>query len=148
MVWVAEQAVAHSEDCALTVIEARRRPWTISAAADSSPRVDELQYQAGKGPCLSASKSADFVRVDDLAHDQRWPGFAARCVQVTGVRSMLGVRVPLNGADTAALNFYSRTPAAFDDLDIGVGAILAPFAALALQTVLHRQQTVNLEAAL
>ncbi|RBY94705.1 hypothetical protein DQ244_05360 [Blastococcus sp. TBT05-19] len=148
IVHVAGQAVAHSEDCALTLIEARRRPRTISSAGEISPRVDELQYEAGEGPCLEASETADFVHVDDLAHEPRWPGFADRCVRDTGVRSMFSVRLPLSGSDTAALNFYARSPGAFDDLDIGVGAIFAPFAALAVQAALHQQQTTNLETAL
>ena len=62
----------------------------------------------------------------------RWPAFGPRCVAETSVHSMLSVRLPLTAGEHAALNFYATAPIAFDEQDVGVGAILAPFAALAV----------------
>lgn len=64
------------------------------------------------------------------------------------MRSMFSVQVRMSGREHAALNFYARTPFAFDDLDVGVAAILAPFAALALQNALNERKIANLEIAL
>ena len=61
---------------------------------------------------------------------------------------MFSVRLVLPGGHRAALSFYARRPGAFDDLDRGTGALLAPFAGIALRTILQEQQVGHLEAAL
>jgi hypothetical protein len=100
------------------------------------------------------------VRADDLrageqwpafaracVHEQ-WPAFARACVQETPVRSMFSVRLVLDGDRAAAMNFYADEPHAFDDLDTSVGAIFAPFAAMALQSSLNRDEAARLHVAL
>lgn len=79
--------------------------------------------------------------------DERWPAFGPACAAM-GVRSMLCVRVLLVGSDRAALNFYSVTPSAFDDLDAGVASIFGPFAAMAINQVVRDREVATLGAAL
>ena len=70
------------------------------------------------------------------------------CVDQTGVRSMLSLRLPIGGSDRAGMNFYAQGANAFDELDVRVGSILATFAALAVEGQLREGDIVNLETAL
>jgi hypothetical protein len=147
-VQLASEAVPHGEHCGITLLRPRQRPRTIAYTDEVSPAVDALQYQLDEGPCLDAAEADAVVRVPNLAEDDRWPRFAPRCVEQTGIRSMLSIRLPIGGDDRAGMNFYARSPGAFDEMDLRVGSILATYAALAVRGELHRQDVANLQAAL
>jgi hypothetical protein len=141
-------AVAHADHCALTLVRGGRRPATVAATGDVPRLVDRLQYRLAEGPCLSALGARDVAWADDLGAAAEWPAFGPACVASTPVRSMFSVRLVLAGEDRAAMNFYAERPRAFDDGDIGVGAIFGPFAALALQSSLHASEAAHLSTAL
>jgi hypothetical protein len=145
---LAAQLLPHSDHCGITLIRPRTPPRTIATTDDLPDAVDALQYQVRQGPCLDAADSDPVVLAEDLAVDDRWPQFAPICVDETGVRSMLSLRLPVRGSDRAGMNFYARRVKAFDELDVRVGSILATFAALAVEVELHEQDSNNLEAAL
>ncbi len=147
-VHLAAELLPHTDHCGITLIRPNARPRTIAATDELPGAVDSLQYRVHQGPCLDAADSAAVVHTDDLAADRRWPQFADRCVDETGVRSMLSLRLPVRGTDRAGMNFYATRPASFDELDVRVGSILATFAALAVVSELHERDTANLEAAL
>jgi GAF domain-containing protein len=146
----AVRAVPHTEHCGLTLIRGDRRPATVGSSDEVTRRVDIIQYETGEGPCLEAAEAehGDVVMTDDLAVERRWPDFSRRCAAETGVRSMTSLRVFLPGGDRAALNFYAGKPGAFDDLDVAVGSIFAPFAGLAVRSMLQEQQIEHLTTAL
>ena len=148
LVAFAARVVPHGEHCGLTLVQASGRATTLAGSGPLADEVDAIQYATGQGPCLDAADGDDIVRVDDLAVDRQWPEFAAHCVAKTGVRSMFCARLVLPGAQRAALNFYAHRPAAFDDLDVALGAVLAPFAALAVRSILQDQEVGQLQAAL
>jgi len=152
VVQFAARAVPSAQHCGLTLVRPGKRPETVAATGELPREVDALQYACGEGPCLQASadtpESGEVVRAPDLAHDERWPGFVKLCVEQTPVRSMLGVKLILAGADRGALNFYSESVGNFTEVDAAMGAIFAPFAALALQNTLHARDVANLETAL
>jgi len=125
-----------------------RRPVTLAASSDLVRRVDEIQYTAGEGPCLDASGGRDYAHVDDLAVDTQWPQFALRCVEETGIRSMLSVRLLLGGEDRAAMNLYAATPGSFDRTAVAVASILEPFAALSVERAIHESDAESLQSAL
>jgi len=142
------RAVPHTDHCGLTLIRADRRPRTVAATGELPRRVDMLQYALDEGPCLDAAEDHDVVLVEDLDQERRWPTFSPKCVAQTGVHSMLGIRLSLGRTDRAAMNLYGTSVGAFTELDVGVASMFAPFAALAVQTLLHQQDVGNLEAAL
>jgi hypothetical protein len=145
----AARAVPHSQHCGLTLVQGtQRRPVTLSSSSGLVLRVDAIQYETGEGPCLDAIEGHDVTRVADLAVDEQWPEFARRCVAETKVRSMFSLRLFLSSQARAALNFYADRPDTFDDLDVGVGAMFAPFAALAVQTTLREREIEQLQLAL
>ncbi|MBG6182513.1 hypothetical protein IWX65_000446 [Arthrobacter sp. CAN_A214] len=50
----------------------------------------------------------------DTHEDQRWPEYQDAIAE-HGIRSILGVPIPLNGDANCALNLYATTPRAFPD---------------------------------
>lgn len=148
IVHVAAHAIPHATHCAVTLSSATTRPRTIASTDDLPLAVDAIQYETREGPCLDALDQDDLVLVGDLATDGRWPRFAARCVAETPVRSMLGVRLRLEGDDRAALNLYAAERARFDKLDLGVASMLAPFVSLSVQSALNEQRVGQLQTSL
>lgn len=144
----AARAVPHAATAGLTLIRRAERPQTLAATTDLAERVDEIQYDTGEGPCLEAIEDNDVTVTDDLSSDTRWPAFCRRAVDETPVRSMMGVRVLLGGSDRGALNFYALRRGAFSDLDVGVAAVFATLASLALQHALERHRADHLQTAL
>jgi hypothetical protein len=147
-VQLAAELLPHSDHCGITLIRPNAPPRTIAATDELPEAVDALQYRLHEGPCLDAADSAAVIRADDLAEDRRWPEFSDRCVQATGVRSMLSLRLAVRGTNRAGINFYATRPRSFDELDLTVGTVLATFAALAVEGELHERDTANLQAAL
>lgn len=152
VVQFAVRAVPRAQHCGLTLMRPGRRPETVAATGEIPRHVDELQYAAGEGPCLQAGSdnpdSGEVIRSPNLREDDRWPKFAKECVEQTPIRSMLGVKLILAGNDRGALNFYAESVDTFTEEDAAMGAIFAPFAALALQNTLHARDVANLETAL
>jgi ANTAR domain len=144
----AARAVPHTAHSALTLVHQTGRPMTVAATGQVSRQVDDIQYETSQGPCLEAVDGHDVVRAPDLATDMQWPAFAPRCVTETKVRSMFSLRLFLPRDERAALNFYSERPGAFDDMDVAIGAMFAPFAALAVQNEVQAYEIDNLQSAL
>lgn len=106
---------------------------TTPAATDDVPvDVDRIQYETGQGPCLDAIRHHEVFRTGDLRKEDRWPKFATRATQETGVRSMLAVRLFLAEDTFGSLNLYSMRPDAFTDDSAVVARLLATQAAVAL----------------
>jgi hypothetical protein len=81
-------------------------------------KLDALQRDLGEGPALIAlgDAPADGVAAaEDFAGGdrERWPEFAEHALEA-GYRSMLSVRLQVEGTPRAALNLYATRPAAFD----------------------------------
>jgi GAF domain-containing protein len=111
------------------------------AASDDVPAlVDALQYETGEGPCLDAIRGHEVFQTDDLLSEPRWPNFARRAAEESGVASMLAYRLFIEADTMGALNLYSKQKAAFDDEDRAVGSIFAAHAAVALSAARQREQ--------
>lgn len=144
----AAAAVVNSDHCGLTLTRGRRRPTTVAATGDLPRWIDALQYEVAEGPVLGTAVPSDVVRVDDLGADPRWPEFARRCSEAVETRSMFSVRLRLSDTVRTTLSFYADRAHAFDEMDVGVGVVLAPFAAMALQGAVFEREITDLRAAL
>lgn len=138
---IVEQAVVTIEGCdhaAISMVTGRK--VRTEAASDDTPRrVDALQYQSGQGPCLDAIRHHEVYKVDDLQADDRWPNFARRAAETTGIRSMLAFRLFIEEDTMGALNLYARRVGAFADRDEAehIGSVFAAHAAVAWSTARH-----------
>lgn len=144
----AAMAVPETHHCGLTLLRPKHAPHTMSSTDEMSRRVDQIQYTLGEGPCLDAAAAETAEIAGQLDTDERWPRFGPRCVEETGVTSMLSIRLAMVGSDQAAMNFYSRERDAFGELELAVASIFAPFAALALEHTLREADARNFQTAL
>ena len=58
----------------VTIIE-QGRAITVGSTSRMARALDDAQYAAGDGPCLTAAREGVLVRIDDIAADERWPDF-------------------------------------------------------------------------
>ena len=130
---VAADVMPGCRHAAVVVIEADR-PRTLASTDAIPDHVDAVQFNASQGPSLDVLVTDDYVRVDDLADDPRWPQFTSRAIQVGNIRSMISYRLYLGRHHRAALNFYSTWPHAFDEVAAAIGAIFAAYCSLTLIT--------------
>lgn len=86
---------------------------TAAASNAFVAEVDALQYAFNSGPCLTAWHDQVTVRVDDIAHESRWPQWTVAAAGL-GVQSMLSVPLLSTGTSVGAIKVYSRLRDAYD----------------------------------
>lgn len=123
---------------------------TVAATSDIPPRVDQIQYDLGSGPCVDAVVADSVYLVADLVHADRWPEFGWQAAERYGIRSMLSTRMYLEEPDglRVGLNLYSSRPNAFDESDRTNAILLATHGGLALTATRRQNKIDNLERAL
>lgn len=62
--------------CSIMLIQ-QKKPVTVARSGDSVIRLDESQYPAGEGPCLSSMREQIIVHLPDLTPENRWTAFTA-----------------------------------------------------------------------
>jgi GAF domain-containing protein len=92
---------------------------------------DALQYDLDEGPCLTAWRSRDLVRVDDTSTDGRWPRWNAAAGRL-GVRSALSAPLLAAGESVGAMKVYSAHPRNYGPHDEHVMHLFAAQAAILL----------------
>ena len=107
------------------------RVESAAVSSDTVVRADELQLEAGDGPCLEAIVERDRFIIDDTRSEERWPRWCAG-VQELGIRSVLSIRLQTAAGTMGALNLYATAPERFSESDAVVGTILATHASVAL----------------
>ncbi|PSL51705.1 GAF domain-containing protein [Saccharothrix carnea] len=122
----------------IMTIVGKRDVRTVASTGDVPRDVDQVQYDTGQGPCLTALYQQTIVRAPDLAEEARWPVFAQRALALD-VSSMLSFRLYVHGDDLGALNLYSPDVRAFDEESEHVGLLFAGHAAVALSTAQERE---------
>jgi transcriptional regulator with GAF, ATPase, and Fis domain len=124
----------------ILIISGRKKQFRSYAATSDLPRrMDDMQEQAGEGPCIEAATRETVVRVDDMETETRWPRFCPAAIE-SGVTSMLSFKLYTSQGILAALNIFGKAANCFDDRDEEVGLMLATNAAVALQLANSRAQ--------
>lgn len=145
---IVKLAVEHLEGCefaSVSLVEARN--VTSSASTGEVPEtLDLIQTELGEGPCLDAIREQEIFQTGDVAAEQRWPRFSQRAHDDTGVRSILALRLFVEGETMGALNLYSTAPDAFDETDVALAAVFAAHAAVAMSAA-RREQNLERKAA-
>lgn len=121
--------------CGITVVR-RKKPAATAASDPEALAMDEIQNEAGDGPCLAAMRELRTIYVRDLAHDKQWPVFSQAAAS-RGYQSIMGVPVELGDQAKAALNLYADAPSAFNSEDITQAENFAQQAAKALRLALR-----------
>lgn len=101
--------------------------------------MDELQYEVGDGPCLTAMRTGTTVSVPDVREEVRWPEYIT-AVSAQGIGSILGLPLPLEGTAKGALNLYSPLRNGFTHEDISRAEAFAGQTAKSLRLKLRLAQ--------
>jgi GAF domain-containing protein len=108
---LAARTLGKGLSCGIT-LQPGDKPLTVASSNASAAQLDELQYKLDSGPCLTALRSGEQVRIDDLATDRRWRDYAVRAL-AHGVRSSLSTPLITPERSVGAFNLYSDTPGFF-----------------------------------
>ncbi|MFI7068838.1 GAF and ANTAR domain-containing protein [Micromonospora sediminicola] len=106
---------------------------TAAYTGELALRLDEWQYEQGRGPCLDAATTGAATLVPDMSAESRRPEWACRARQA-GAASSLSIGLPLQEAMVGALNIYAAAPRALDE-QVEFAQTLAGYAAIALANV-------------
>jgi GAF domain-containing protein len=127
---VAATTIAGSMGAGVTVVNEHGK----RSKAMSDPvveRADALQYELDEGPCLTAWRTRQVVRVDDTASDRRWARWCSAAVHLH-IRSVLSAPLVVADETIGAIKVYSREPAGYTERDEGVMGLFAAHAAILL----------------
>ena len=114
----------------VTVVDERGKRST-AASDEAVEQADAVQYELDEGPCLTAWRSQELVRVDDTSTDRRWPRWA-ESVAPLGIRSVLSAPLVVADESIGAMKVYCDRPSNYGPRDEEVMGLLAAQAAILL----------------
>ncbi|WGL52365.1 GAF and ANTAR domain-containing protein [Nocardioides sp. BP30] len=145
---LATVVVPGCDHACITTISAGEQP-ALEATTDAiAAQVDGLEWETGEGPCVDAILTQRFEWDPDITKRPAWPKLAARILDITPVRGMLGYRLVVNDHKVGALNMFSDTPGALTQEAADMGAILVSFASVALTAANQREEAASLRQGL
>ena len=128
---LAATLVPECDGASLTMYD-RGRPHSAAADSEWASGLDDLQHREQEGPCLDCLREGSVMRVRDLVSDSRFPTYGPRAAD-RGARAVVSMPLAADGRTVGALNFYSRTPDAFDGTALALAELLTAHASLAVQ---------------
>jgi GAF domain-containing protein len=127
---LAATATAGTLGAAVTLVDEHgKRSKAASNAAVAE--ADTLQYELDEGPCLTAWRTGEVVRIDDTTTDGRWPRWNEAAGRL-GVRSVLSAPLLAGEESIGAMKVYCERPMNYGPHDEHVMRLLAGQAAILL----------------
>lgn len=125
-------------------------PPALLAATDfaAADELVALQRAAGAAPAWQSILERCTVQVDDIAEDDRWPGYGQDLVAALSFRTVLAFPLLIDGQSLASLALYTRRPHGFNACDVELTAAFAEHAAIAFNQAAQTEQIRNLRVAL
>jgi GAF domain-containing protein len=120
---LAAQTIPDCDSAGITLVSGNR-PVTAAATDARTLTVDDAQYTAGDGPCLTAYRRGEVQRVCTEEAQERYPQFAA-AAREAGIRSFLAAPLIVRGEGIGSLNLYSRDTHGFASVDEAVVLLFA-----------------------
>lgn len=129
---IAEAAVVSVPGCdaASVALSVEGRSATAAATARVALELDLAQYDGDDGPCLTAFRTIQALRLDVVEAGDAFPHFA-RAAGGRGVLGVLSLPAVWGAEVVATLNLYSRR-GPFDETAISIGSVLAAQVAIAV----------------
>jgi GAF domain-containing protein len=113
---------------------------TRAHIGDLVPRLDEIQYGLGEGPCVDTLRGDEVVAAPRLQDQTQWPGYVPQAVAL-GVRSQLAVRLHRgDGSTLGGVNLYSTTSEEVSENATALASFFAAHSDIALGHVQERAQ--------
>jgi len=145
---VAATLVISGCDHASLLVKRDGRYVTVGASDRIALRVDDMEREAGDGPCVDAIEDETPQIDPDLTTPTLWPKLAARLIAETPVRGAMGFRLLVDRQVTGALNLFSDKPNAFDKESAGQAVVLASFASVAINAIAQGEDAATLRKGL
>lgn len=139
---LAGQATAGTFGAGVTLVDDYGKR-SSAASNETVERADALQYELDEGPCLTAWRTQQVVRIDDTTTDSRWPRWN-RAASELGIRSALSAPLLATGDSVGAMKVYCDRPATYGPHDEHVMRLLAAQAAILLANTQSLQQARRL----
>jgi GAF domain-containing protein len=127
---LAATATAGTLGAAVTVVDEHGKR-SKAASNSAAEQADALQYELDEGPCLTAWRTREPVRIDDTATDGRWPRWN-EAISRMGVRSVLSAPLLVGEDSIGAMKVYCERPMNYGPRDEQVMRLLAAQAAILL----------------
>jgi GAF domain-containing protein len=139
---LAATTTAGTMGAAVTVVDEHGK--RSRAASDvAAERADALQYEFDEGPCLTAWRTRELMRIDDTITDGRWPRWN-EAVSRLGVRSVLSAPLLVGEESIGAMKVYCERPMNYGPHDEHVMRLLAGQAAILLANTQSLQEARRL----
>jgi GAF domain-containing protein len=139
---LAHETVSGSCGAGVSLIDRRRR----RSSGSTDPQVqgaDALQYEFDEGPCLTAASNREFVRMDDLAADPRWPRWTTAALDL-GLRSAMSAPLIAGERSLGAIKVYAEEPHAFDERSGHLLTLFSAQAAVLVANLQHQERAQRL----
>src|SRR3712207_644688 len=135
-------ATAGTLGAAVTIVDehGKRSRAASNAAVEQA---DALQYELDEGPCLTAWRTRQLVRIDDTTTDGRWPRWN-EAASPLGVRSVLSAPLLMGEESIGAMKVYCERPMNYGPHDEHVMRLLARQAAILLANTQSLQEARRL----
>lgn len=130
-------AVPDAEIASITLLR-DGAPYTATATGDGAHRVDQAQYEAGRGPCLEAARTGELQRVQVTEAALQWPEFAAAADEAAVV-AYLSAPLFVDHQYHGSLNLYDTGGNSFGALDAALLELYTAAAESALRSTLRHQ---------
>jgi GAF domain-containing protein len=127
---LATTVTAGTFGAAVTVVDEHGKR-SRAASNRSVEQADALQYELDEGPCLTAWRMQQLVRIDDTTTDARWPRWNAAAGRL-GVRSVLSAPLLAAGKPVGAMKVYCERPMNYGPHDEHVMRLFAAQAGILL----------------
>src|SRR5215217_1916336 len=127
---LAATTTAGTLGAAVTVVDEHGKR-SRAASHQAVQQADALQYELDEGPCLTAWRTQEMVRIDETTSDVRWPRWN-EAVSRLGVRSVLSAPLLAVGESIGAMKVYSVRPANYGPHEERVMRLLAGQATILL----------------
>lgn len=121
---------------------------TMGASDRIAQRIDDMERDAGDGPCVDAIEEEAPQIETDLTQPNQWPKLAARLRAETPVRGAMGFRLLVDRRKAGALNLFSDTPNRFNTESAGQAIVLAAFASVAMNAIAQGEDAATLRRGL
>ena len=105
---LAATATAGTRGAAVTIVDEHGKR-SRAASNLAVEQADALQYEFDEGPCLTAWRTRELVRIDDTTTDGRWPRWN-QAVSPLGVRSVLSAPLLVGDESIGAMKVYCERP--------------------------------------
>ncbi|WP_428994931.1 GAF and ANTAR domain-containing protein [Mycolicibacterium chubuense] len=133
-------SVPGAQYACVTVVEPKHTVRSLAATHQYPITLDDIQRDAGEGPCLSAAWAHQIISIDDLNREHRWPAYRQAALHSTPIRSIMSYRLFGEGSCLAALNIYAEQAHAFDDEAVELGLVFAGHTAVAWNAMRRQEQ--------